>query len=199
VVWLDNNLHGDVITFDIALYLRELNPKMPIIIFTGCDYCASMQNVPDSRLMTHYGLLSKNTYRLPEQLVETIREVNAGRIIIDPDIAHWQHKVNKHKRNSPLLLLSSIEQEVIARLAQGMTNKEIANDLGLKDERTVSRINGSIYTAWGVPAVGAFEKVARTRATLIYLNDSLITWDACGKPELPEQHSKHRHKNYKNF
>jgi hypothetical protein len=70
-----------------------------------------------------------------------------------------------------------------------MTNKEIASDLGLKDERTVSRINGSIYTAWGVPAVGAFGKVVRTRATLIYLNDSLITWDASGKPEVPEQHS----------
>jgi hypothetical protein len=49
--------------------------------------------------MIHYGLLKKTTYRLPDQFVEIIRKVQTGPIIIDPAIAHWQHKVNQYKRN----------------------------------------------------------------------------------------------------
>jgi len=49
---------------------------------------------------------------------------------------------------------------------------------------------GTIYAAWGLPAIGAGEKVARTRAALIYLTDTLLSWGASGKPVTVEPDGK---------
>ncbi|MCB0139874.1 MAG: hypothetical protein KDE50_08225, partial [Caldilineaceae bacterium] len=56
-----------------------------------------------------------------------------------------------HKdENAPLDLLEPNEQVVAHMLAQGMTNEQIAQRLGFRDKRTISRTNGQIYTVWGL-------------------------------------------------
>jgi DNA-binding NarL/FixJ family response regulator len=65
-------------------------------------------------------------------------------------------------------------------LAQGLTNEQIAERLGFRDKRTISRTNGQIYAAWGLADTATDEKVARTRAALVVHAGRLIQWDADG-------------------
>jgi DNA-binding NarL/FixJ family response regulator len=71
---------------------------------------------------------------------------------------------------------------VIKMIAQGLTNEQIAAHMGFQDKRTISRTNGSIYAAWGLAETTTDEKVARTRAAIIYQSGRLIRWDETGLP-----------------
>jgi hypothetical protein len=61
-----------------------------------------------------------------------------------------------------------------------MTNEQIARILNLRDARTVSRVNGQIYAAWHLADSSADEKVARTRAAMIYHARQMLVWDEGG-------------------
>ena len=65
-------------------------------------------------------------------------------------------------------------------IAQGFTNEQIADQLGFRDKRSISRINGQIYAAWGLDSNATDEKIARTRAVLIALMGILLSWDDDG-------------------
>jgi DNA-binding NarL/FixJ family response regulator len=65
-------------------------------------------------------------------------------------------------------------------LAQGLSNEQIAGRLGFRDKRTISRVNGQIYAAWGLSASTTDEKIARTRVAIIIREGKLIQWDANG-------------------
>jgi DNA-binding NarL/FixJ family response regulator len=66
-------------------------------------------------------------------------------------------------------------------LAGGMTNEQIAAKMGFKDKRTISRINGQIYSVWGLNQSTTNEKVARTRAAIILREGKLLGWDENGE------------------
>ena len=72
-------------------------------------------------------------------------------------------------------------------LTQGLTNKQIAARLGFRDKRTVSRVNGQIYAAWGLNETTTDEKVARTRAAIIMREGQLIFWDEDGIPHILDE------------
>ena len=79
-------------------------------------------------------------------------------------------------------------EQVVARLmSQGLTNEQIAAQLGFKDKRTISRTNGQIYAAWGLADNSVDEKVARTRAAIIYHAQRLISWDEDGSPHVMDE------------
>ena len=89
--------------------------------------------------------------------------------------------------HAPLELLEPHEQAVAQLLAQGLSNEQIATRLGFRDKRTISRINGQIYAAWGLDMTATDEKVARTRAALILREGRLILWEAEGQPKVLNQ------------
>ena len=109
-----------------------------------------------------------------------LRDAIAGRSFVDPDIAARVQEVRHRDEHAPLDLLEPNEQEVARMLAQGLSNEQIAARMGFRDKRTISRINGQIYTAWGLNETTTDEKVARTRAAIIVGNGRLITWDDNG-------------------
>src|SRR5438132_1002056 len=76
--------------------------------------------------------------------------------------------------DSPLALLEPNEREVARMVALGMTNEQIAARMGFRDKRTISRVNGQIYTSWGLNDSSTDEKVARLRAALIYHHNRFI-------------------------
>jgi hypothetical protein len=61
-----------------------------------------------------------------------------------------------------------------------MTNEQIAARMGFRDKRTISRVNGQIYTAWGLNDSTTDEKVARLRAAMILQTGRLLEWDEDG-------------------
>lgn len=78
-------------------------------------------------------------------LLQGIRDVAAGRSILDPQITARVMELMKSERNKPLISgLSPQEQRVLAKIAEGRTNKEVAADLGLS-EKTVKNYLSNIF------------------------------------------------------
>jgi DNA-binding NarL/FixJ family response regulator len=117
---------------------------------------------------------------LPQMIVPLLQDALAGRSFIDPEIAARVQEVKQRDANDPMTLLEPNERVVARLIAQGLTNEQIAARLGFRDTRTISRVNGQIYTAWGLDATNSDEKTARTRVALIVRAERLIHWDAAG-------------------
>jgi two-component system response regulator DevR len=78
-------------------------------------------------------------------LLQGIRDVAAGRSILDPQITARVMDLLKNERNKPLIAgLSPQEQRELAKIAEGRTNKEVAADLGLT-EKTVKNYLSNIF------------------------------------------------------
>ncbi|MGD8627353.1 MAG: DNA-binding response regulator, partial [Anaerolineae bacterium] len=116
--------------------------------------------------------------------VPLLRDAAAGRSFIDPEIEARVQEVRHRDEYDPLALLEPNERAVVALLAEGLTNEQIAGRLGYRDKRAVSRTNGQIYTAWGLNDTPTDEKVARTRAVMIYHRRQLVVWDEDGVPRV---------------
>jgi DNA-binding NarL/FixJ family response regulator len=135
-----------------------------------------------SGILSHYAYVRKSNYLLPESVVPLLRDAAAGRSFIDPQIEARVQEVRHRDEYDPLALLEPNEREVVALLAMGHTNEQIAARLSLRDKRAVSRTNGQIYAAWRLNETPTDEKVARTRAALIYHRRQIVVWDESGTP-----------------
>ena len=131
-----------------------------------------------------------SNYLLPQMIVPLLQEAVTGKSFIDPDIEARVHEVQAKDANDPMALLEPNEQTVAKMLAQGMTNEQIAARLGFRDKRTISRVNGQIYTAWGLDATASDEKTARTRAAIIVREGRLIYWDEEGIAKVQDANGK---------
>jgi DNA-binding NarL/FixJ family response regulator len=122
----------------------------------------------------------KSNYLLPQLIVPLLREAANGRGFIDPDIESRVQEVRRKDLDSPMALLEPNEQAVARMLAAGMTNEQIAARMGFRDKRTISRVNGQIYTSWGLNDSATDEKVARLRAAMILRAGRMLEWDENG-------------------
>ncbi len=82
-----------------------------------------------------------------EKLIETIRRVHAGEISIQPEIASRTLREIARPQSNPLQPLSEREREVLVLIAQGSTNREIAERLNITEgtvKNHVSNILGKL-------------------------------------------------------
>jgi DNA-binding NarL/FixJ family response regulator len=110
-------------------------------------------------------------------IVPLLQDAINGRSLIDPDIEARVQEVRHKDEQAPMSLLEPSEQAVARMVAEGMSNKQIAFQMGFRDKRTISRINGQIYTAWDLNRTTTDEKIARTRVAIIVKAGRLISWD----------------------
>lgn len=165
-----------------AVALRRELPRLPVVFYSIQDDDQYFRDFLASGILTHYAYVRKSNYLLPAMIVPLLRQAVSGAAIVDPEVQARVEEVRRKDEESPLAVLEPIERQVIALVAQGLTNEQIAARLGLRDARAVSRANGQIYAAWGLAATPVDEKVARTRATLIYNAGRFIVWDESGRP-----------------
>jgi DNA-binding NarL/FixJ family response regulator len=181
-VLMDVQLAGEMNGIQAAVAIRRELPRFPVVFYSIQDDDAYYRDFRRSGILSHYAYVRKSNFLLPEMVVPLLRDACAGRSFIDPEIESRVAEVRHKDEQSPLALLEPNEQTVAHMLAQGLTNEQIASRLGFRDKRTVSRINGAIYTAWGLIQSTADEKVARTRAAIILQLGRLIVWDPDGNP-----------------
>lgn len=112
---------------------KSLCPGLRVIILTSYD---DQSSVVQSITAGVDGYLLKQVDN--EGLVEGILRVMAGTSVLDPAIASQIiHGIQATARGSPerrMRLLSRQERRVLAQVAEGMTNKEIAAALNLSDK-----------------------------------------------------------------
>jgi DNA-binding NarL/FixJ family response regulator len=184
VVLMDVALAGEMNGIEAAVALRREYPRLPVVFYSIQDDDAYYRDFLHSGILTHYAYVRKSNYLLPESIVPLLRDAVAGRSFIDPDVAARVQEVRHKDDYDPIALLEPNEREVVALLAQGLTNEQIAERLGFSDKRAVSRTNGQIYTAWGLDETPTARKAARTRAVIIYNRRQLIRWDEDGTPQV---------------
>jgi DNA-binding NarL/FixJ family response regulator len=91
------------------------------------------------------GYLLKDTPA--ERLVSTIRRVHSGEVFIQPEIASRALRELMHPQIQPLVTLSDREREVLVLLAQGLSNREIAEHLVIAEgtvKNHVSNVLGKL-------------------------------------------------------
>jgi DNA-binding NarL/FixJ family response regulator len=180
VILMDVALAGEMNGIQAAVALRWEYPRLPVVFYSIQDDDAYYRDFLRSGMLSHYAYVRKSNYLLPESIVPLLRDAAAGRSFIDPEIEVRVQEVRHKDENDPLALLEPNEREVIALVSQGLTNEQVAERLGFHDGRAVSRTNGQIYTAWRLNDTPTDEKVARTRAAIIYTRRQLILWDEEG-------------------
>jgi DNA-binding NarL/FixJ family response regulator len=183
---LDVQLAGAWDGIQTAVALRRELPRLPVVFYSIQDDDAYYRAFRQAGILSHYAYVRKSNYLLPAMIVPLLHDAVAGRSFIDPEIEARVQEVRHKDEQSPFALLEPNEQAVARLLAQGLTNEQIATRLGFKDKRTISRVNGQIYAAWGLDLSTTEEKVARTRAALIAGAGRLIQWDAEGVAQIQD-------------
>ena len=170
-----------------AVAIRRERPRFPVVFYSIQDDDSYFREFRAAGILSHYGYVRKSNYLLPSMLVPLLQDAIAGRSFIDPEIEDRVDEVRERDASSPRALLEPNELRVVELLAQGLTNEQIASRLNLRDARAVSRTNGRSYDAWRLSDSTTDEKVARARATLIYLRDRPIIWDEEGHALVPDR------------
>jgi len=170
-----------------AAAIRRERPRFPVVFYSIQDDDSYFREFRAAGILSHYGYVRKSNYLLPTMLLPLLKDAIAGRSFIDPEIEDRVDEVRERDAISPRALLEPNELRVVELLSQGLTNEQIAQRLNLRDARAVSRTNGRIYDAWRLSDSTTDEKVARARATLIYLHDRPIIWDDEGRALVPDR------------
>ncbi|HEX7556445.1 MAG TPA: response regulator transcription factor [Leptolinea sp.] len=181
-VLMDVRLAGSLNGIQTAIALRREIPRLPVVFYSIQDDDQYYRDFRRSGILSHYAYVRKSNYLLPEMIIPLIEDAISGRSFIDPEIENRVHEVRTLDEQNPLALLEPNELTVVKMIARGFTNEQIANRMGFRDKRTISRTNGSIYAAWGLDDTTTDEKVARTRAAIIFQTGRLIHWNAEGQP-----------------
>ncbi len=179
-ILMDVHLAGRMNGIEAAVAIRREFPRLPVVFYSIQDDDDYYRDFRRSGILTHFAYVRKSNYLLPAMLLPLIRDAVAGRSFIDSDIAARVQEVRRKDETDPMALLEPSEQTVARLLAQGLTNEQIAARLGFRDKRTISRVNGQIYAAWGLSESATDEKVARTRASIVATSGRLIRWDDDG-------------------
>jgi DNA-binding NarL/FixJ family response regulator len=95
------------------------------------------------------GYLLKDRVADVERLSDAVRRVAEGGSVLDPEVV--AHMLGRRERDEPLDELTPREREVLALMAEGRTNRAIAEDL-VVSERAVERHVTAIFAKLGLTA-----------------------------------------------
>jgi DNA-binding NarL/FixJ family response regulator len=190
VILMDVQLAGEMNGIDAAVAIRKEFPRKPVVFYSIQDEDAYYRAFRRSGILSHYAYVRKSNYLLPEMILPLLQDAVRGRSFIDPEIEARVHEVEHKDDQSPMAILEPHEQRVARMIAQGLTNEQIAERMGFRDKRTISRTNGRIYSAWDLDASTTDTKVARTRAALIVNAGRLIAWDEEGIARVMDERGK---------
>lgn len=187
VILMDVQLEGETNGIQAAVEIRREYPRHPIVFYSIQDDDSYYRDFRQSGILSHYAYVRKSNYLLPEMILPLLKDAVAGRSFIDPEIEARVQEVRYMDEQDPLALLEPNEQVVARMLAQGLTNEQIATQLGFRDKRTISRTNGQIYATWGLNLSTTDEKIARSRTIIIVQTGRLLHWDQDGSPHVMDE------------
>lgn len=149
-----------------AIQLRRRNPRLGVVLLSNFAMPGVLASLPDD-VKGGWSYLLKTSVSDLDQLALAIRESAAGGVVIDEALT----RTLVPQRSGPLQDLSERQIDVLSRMANGWSNKRIADDLFLS-VRTVESIVSDIMAALAVPKdVDGFN--ARVACVLIYLRHSV--------------------------
>ncbi len=142
-----------------ALQLRQALPEVRVLILSMYD---NTEYVLESVRAGAHGYLLKDG--AAQELTAAIRTVLEGEAYFSPAVAARlsaavRGDIQREQQRTNLDLLTGREREVLAGIARGLTNKEIAGELGIS-HRTVETHRESLMKKIGIRTVAGLTKFA---------------------------------------
>jgi DNA-binding NarL/FixJ family response regulator len=110
------------------------------------------------------GYLLKDRVLDAGQLADAVRRIDAGGVVVDPELV--ARLVGRSRAASPLDELTAREREVLGLMAEGLTDRGIAERLYLTPNTVETHIR-HVIAKLGLPATPADNR--RVHAVLAYL------------------------------
>ncbi|MGZ4303060.1 MAG: response regulator transcription factor [Gaiellaceae bacterium] len=151
----------------LAIELRRSHPAIGVVILSqhadALYALALFDDGSDGR-----GYLLKDRVRDREELTRALLEVARGGTVVDAKIVNELLAVRRRRETSGLETLTDREQEILALVAEGRSNGDIAETLVV----TKRAVEGHINSIFSKLEVGDPQKVdRRVRAALLYLTE----------------------------
>lgn len=158
VAVLDISMPGET-GLKAALQLRQALPEVRVLILSMYD---NTEYVLESVRAGAHGYLLKDG--AAQELAAAIRTVLEGEAYFSPAVAARlsaavRGDIQREQQRTSLDLLTGREREVLAGIARGLTNKEIAGELGIS-HRTVETHRESLMKKLGIRTVAGLTKFA---------------------------------------
>lgn len=116
-----------------AQTIRQLHPDVGVMLLSQYVETAMAAQLLES-CQSAIGYLLKDRVADVDELVTKIRRVHAGESVVDPDVI--ARLLAKARRTNPLDRLTPSQRDVLTLVAEGYSNKAIAERLAIS-ERTV--------------------------------------------------------------
>lgn len=151
----------------LAIELRGSHPAIGVVILSqhadALYALALFDDGSDGR-----GYLLKDRVRDREELTRALLEVARGGTVVDAKIVNELLAVRRQREATGLETLTDREQEILALVAEGRSNGDIAETLVV----TKRAVEGHINAIFSKLELGDPEKVdRRVRAALLYLTE----------------------------
>ncbi len=148
---------------EAAIEIRRAHPNIPLLVLS--QYVAdayALKLLRNTRGGVGY-LLKDRVGRIPD-FMRSLDVIVSGGVVIDPEMV--QHLLSDSRSHEPLARLTPRETEVLAKMAEGKSNREIAATLFVSDAAVAKHI-GSIFAKLDLELDDGHRRV---RAVLAYLN-----------------------------
>ena len=167
--------HPDIVVTDVrmppdhgddglraARVLREDRPDLPILLLSQYIEQSYATHLLDLGGDSGLGYLLKDRVSAVAEFAEAVARVARGATVMDPEVVRQL----LHRRHDPLRRLTPREREVLARMAEGLSNAAIARALQVT-EAAVNKHVSSILQKLDLRVDG--ESHRRVLAVLAYL------------------------------
>ena len=151
---------------EAAHAIRKLHPQVGVVLSQYSDAAYAVQlfrNGTDG-----LGYLLKASVGELDDLVHALREVTAGRSVVDAKVVERLVDQRIRQAESPLRLLGARELDVLREMAEGKTNAAIAESLHLSESAIEKYVN-TIFSKLGLSEERKLSR--RVAAVLAYLRD----------------------------
>lgn len=166
VLLADVDLGSGLDGTQVGVRLRRRRPDVGIVLLSNLAMPGLLAGLPDD-VRGGWSYLLKTSVSDIEQLGLAIRESAQGGVVIDPALTRTLVPTTA----GPLAVLTPRQVEVLARVANGWSNKRIAEDLVLS-VRTVESVISDIINTLGVPKDSSGFN-ARVTCVLLYLRHTV--------------------------
>jgi DNA-binding NarL/FixJ family response regulator len=146
-----------------AQEIRRRWPRVGVLVlsqYVETEYALRLLDGADERC----GYLLKDRVLEVEQLTGALRRIGDGGVVVDPDLV--AQLVGRARPRSPLEELTPREREVLALMAEGLTDRGIGERLFVTPKTVETHIR-HIFAKLGLPGTASDNK--RVHAVLAYL------------------------------
>ncbi|MCL2849097.1 MAG: response regulator transcription factor [Micrococcales bacterium] len=152
-----------------AVRIRHDHPSMPIMVLSQYVAPAYATTLLDQPCAAGTGYLLKERVGRVGDFMTSLAMVAAGGVVVDPEVV--TSLLRSRQTDPRLARLTAREREVLALMANGAANSQIATDLVI----TPAAVAKHVANVFAKLDLGPDEENRRVRAVLAYLNSGLDT------------------------